>query len=256
MPVVITQYTYASFVSEAMTRKKHNNNGESSRCTDFSFTQSKSIEEAHHWAVNGWDLGLEQYKIEDGLLVGGFTEMNPSIAGCLPHVQNHIMGFPEQMYGLYDNREYNLPTLDLVLNLAYAGRVSGSDALEFGKSIVSYINAMASNYNIRVTGIFASNQSNNTKTYEVITLKDFDSALVINNIAFAFHPSFFRRIWFSIAEQWEYLSGGYGSAITEYREVAKTFLTGGESDKTIYFRNLQDISTFKWNDKNIDKVIF
>ena len=252
--VVIEQYSYASLVSEAMTRERHPNcSSKSSRSGDFSFSQTKSIEEAEEFAIRGWDLGLKEYVIEDGLLVSGSTELHASLAGSLPHVQNHIMGFPQEMYQLYDTREYNLPTLDIVVNLAYSASQYSKDALNFGKSLVSYINAMASKRNIRLTGVFASKQ-NNVDAYQFITLKDFDSALVINNIAFAFHPSFFRRLWFSILEGKEYFSWGYGSPIWKYKDVVEKELKGSKSDETIYFKILNDISKYDWGVEDLDDV--
>lgn len=254
----IEYYTYASMVKEAVERKKHKNcTDESSRDGDEYFTQSKSIEESKKWAIEGWDLGLKEYVIEDGLLVSGSTELAPSLAGCIPHVQNHIMGFPEEMYALHDSREYNLPTMDIVVNLAYSAIVEGEDALKFSKSIVSFINAKASNYNIRVTGVFATKQDS-VDTFQVITLKDFDTALVINNIAFAFHPSFFRRLWFSILEGKEYWSSGYGRPFTRYDRVISEKLTGSKSDKVYFFKTLSDLSSsyYDWGEKDIEKVTY
>lgn len=255
MGVEIEYYSYASLVEEAMTREKHENCGNNSaRDGDFDFTQTESIEEARDFAVNGWDLGLKEYKVEDGILVGGSTELHPSLTGNLPHIQNHIMGFPQEMYQLHDNREYNLPTLDIVVNLAYSAYVDSENSLAFGKSIVSYINAMASTRNIRVTGVFASSQNNGVRAYQIITLKDFDSALVINNIAFAFHPSFFRRLWFSILEGKSYWSMGYGSTINKYYNVVKEELTGGKSDEVLFFKTLNDISNYDWSIDDLEDV--
>ncbi len=254
---IIEQYTYASLVNEAMTRKCHPNcRDNSARGGSFSFTQTHSIEEAEDFAIHGWDLGLKQYKIEDGVLVNGKTELQTSVAGYFPHIQNHIVGYPQDMYQLYDSREYNLPTLDIVANLSYNAGVDSSKALEFGKSLVSYINLMASKRNIRLTGVFATNQKDGKKVVQVITLKDFDSALVINNIAFAFHPSFFRRLWFSILEGKEYWASGYGQSIPDYKKYVEGELTGGKSDETLYFKNLENIYKFDWDDKDLDKVTF
>jgi len=255
--IVIEQYTYASLVSEAKNRKKHSNcSSDAAREGSYDFTQTESFEESVEFAVNGWDLGLEQYKIQEGILVGGSTEIHASLAGSMPHIQNHIMGFPQQMYQLFDNREYNLPTLDIIVNLAYSAYIKGEDALDFGKSLVAYINKKASTNNIRITGIFCSNQSKNVEAYQMITLKDFDSALVLNNIAFAFHPSFFRRIWFSVLEGKSYWRAGYGSTVEDYKSVALENLQGSKSDEVIAFKTLNDINDFKWDESIIDKVIF
>jgi hypothetical protein len=257
--VLIEQYTYASIIAESQNRVKHENCcGDSSRKNKKSFSQTDNFEEAISFAVNGWDLGLEQYKIEDGMLVGGTTELCPSLSGSIPHIQNHIMGFPQEMYYLADSREYNLPTLDIVVNLAYNGGVRGENALEFGKSLVDFINKKASTRNIRVTGVFASRQSKNIDAYHLVTLKDFDSALVINNIAFAFHPSFFRRLWFSIIEGKYYWSSGYGSTINNYYDAISDKINTKNSDELLIFKTLNDIDScnFKWQEQNLKEITF
>jgi hypothetical protein len=253
MKRVIETFNYREFVDKALNRKLSEGNSESSRKGGKSFTQTKSFEETVDFATNGWDLGLEQYKIEDGVLSSGTTHLEPSLAGCMPHVQNYIMGFPQQMYDLYDEREYNLPTLDLVVSLGYAGRVNGSDALNFSKSIVGYINKMSSTHNIRLTGIFATKQIR-TEYDVIVNLKDFDSPMVVNNIAFAFHPSFFRRLWFSIAEAKSFLAYGYGQARGDYRDSVEKSIDTSKSDKVIFTKNLGDIDNYTWSPEDIESV--
>jgi len=255
MKTIINNYTYASLVEEGLKREKHENCWQTSSKEGTSeFTATESYEEAHDFAVHGWDLGLKKYEVEDGVLVGGSTLLSPSVAGCLPHVQNYIMGYPQDMFQLTDNREYNLPTLDIVVNLAYSAWVDSKDSLAFGKSLVSYINEMASTRNIRLTGVFASKQNNGLPVYDFITLKDFDSALVLNNIAFAFHPSFFRRIWFSVLEGKEYWSSGYGRTISDYDKVARERLEGNKSDEVVVFKILNNINKYDWDAKDLKDV--
>lgn len=253
MGLDIETYSYRGLIDYSQTREVASHKMNSARNGTQSFTQTESFEEAIDFAVNGWDLGLEQYKIQDGILTNGTTHLNPSLSGCMPHVQNYIMGFPQQMYDLYDEREYNLPTLDIIVPLSYAGIVEGSDALIFSKSLVAYINKKASTRNIRLTGVFASKQGK-TDSFQFITLKDFDEAMVINNLAFAFHPSFFRRIWFSVMESKDYLNWGYGKSILgkEYLNIVKENIDSTKSDEVIYFKSLQDLNTFSWEEKDLE----
>ena len=255
MKRAVDTFSYREFVDEAVNRKLHANNSQSSRSGSENFTQSKSFDESVKWATEGWDLGLEQYKIEDGVMTSGTTHLNPSLAGCMPHVQNYIMGFPQQMYDLYDEREYNLPTLDLIVSLGYAGGVNGSDALKFSKSLVGYINKMSSTHNIRLTGIFATKQRG-TEYDVIVNLKDFDKAMVVNNIAFAFHPSFFRRLWFSIAESKPFLSSGYGQSRKNYKQSVEKTLDTSKSDKVIFTKDLGDVDEFTWSPDDIESVTF
>ena len=252
----VEHYTYREFVDYAQTRIKHKNcNGNDSRDLSTSFCQTESFEQAIDFAVKGWDLGLEQYKIEDGVLSSGTTHLNPSLAGCMPHVQNYIMGFPEQMYDLYDEREYNLPTLDLIIPLNYSAGLSSKDTLKFGKSLVNYINTMASTRNIRLTGIFCS-KFHDEPSIKIVKLKDFDSSLVLNNIAFAFHPSFFRRLQFSIVEGKSYWQSGYGQSITNYKKYVENELDGGKADETRYFKSLMNVSRFDFEPSEIDNYMY
>jgi hypothetical protein len=165
------------------------------------------------------------------------------------------MGLPQQMYQLYDEREYNLPTLDIVVNLAYPASVDSNDTLELGKSLVSFINNKAATRNIRLTGVFASNARNNTQVYQMITLKDFDTSLVINNIAYAFHPSFFRRIWFSVLEGKEYWQSGYGTAISDYKTRTENKLEGVKSEEVMFFKNFGTLNRFSFTDENVSEML-
>tara|TARA_R110002096_G_scaffold333102_1_gene527129 strand:- start:294 stop:1061 length:768 start_codon:yes stop_codon:yes gene_type:complete len=255
MKKVVDTFSYREFIDKALNRERDESNPESSRTGSQGFTQTESFEETMKFATEGWDLGLEQYKIEDGVLTSGTTHLNPSLAGCMPHVQNYIMGFPQQMYDLYDEREYNLPTLDLIVSLGYAGGVDGSDALKFSKSLVGYINKMSSTHNIRLTGIFATKQRG-TEYDVIVNLKDFDKAMVVNNIAFAFHPSFFRRLWFSIAESKPFLSSGYGQSRKNYKQSVEKTLDTSKSDKVIFTKDLGDVDEFTWSPEDIESVTF
>jgi len=257
MSEVIEKFSYREFVDYAVNRTKHSVcYSESSRSGSKSFTQTNSFEESIDYANNGWDLGLEQFKIEDGVLASGTTHLNPSLAGSMPHVQNFINGFPQQMFELVDEREYNLPTLDLVVPLNYSHSVDSKNALKFGKSIVAYINKMASTHNIRLTGVFCLKWGNKGRRTQVVTLKNFDEALVVNNIAFAFHPSFFRRVWFSVMESREYWSSTYGSnQYQDYREYVKSLFQQNKGEKIMYFKSLMDMTSFKFTQENASEFI-
>jgi hypothetical protein len=78
--------------------------------------------------------------------------------------------------------------------------------------------------------------------------------MVVNNIAFAFHPSFFRRLWFSIAESKSYLSSGYGHSRKDYISSISKAIDTSKSDKVIYTKDLADIDSFTWSPEDIDNV--
>tara|TARA_R110002167_G_scaffold234388_1_gene439631 strand:- start:9741 stop:10529 length:789 start_codon:yes stop_codon:yes gene_type:complete len=238
----IQEFGYREFIDFCKNRVKHSNcSADESRTGGKSFTQTNNYEEAEKLAITGWDLGLDKFVIEDGVLEGGVTSLEPSLAGCMPHVQNFISGFPQQMYALHDEREYNLPTLHIVVNLAYACRVNSKDALDFGASIVKYINTMACTKNIKLSGLFCT-KVNGYESTQSITLKDYDENLVLNNVAFAFHPSFFRRFWFAFLESKSYWTSTYGQVHPNYKYISKTIFKNTDSDTNIFFKSLSDIS--------------
>jgi hypothetical protein len=80
--------------------------------------------------------------------------------------------------------------------------------------------------------------------------------MVVNNIAFAFHPSFFRRLWFSIAESKPFLSNGYGRSRKDYKESVEKSIDTSKSDKVIFTQDLGDIGKFSWLPEEIESVTF
>ena len=256
MGVTIKEYTYSSLVDAAINRERYNSNSNSSRNGRESFTQTKTFDEAVEFAKNGWDLGLEKFELEGGVISTGNSFLTPSLAGALPHVQNYILGYPEQMYQISDLREYNLPRMELFVNLAYVGSTNSEDVLEFSISIVSYINRLSAKYNIKLTGFFGSNQGSGGRWLDLVTLKNYDESLVINNLAFAFHPSFFRRIWFGVVEARQGLSGGYGRVLgdDEVLDVIKDKIDL-YSEKVQLFRGLTPGGRFSFTYEDSSNMI-
>jgi hypothetical protein len=80
--------------------------------------------------------------------------------------------------------------------------------------------------------------------------------MVVNNIAFAFHPSFFRRLWFSIAESKPFLSSGYGQSRKNYKQSVEKTLDTSKSDKVIFTKDLGDVDEFTWSPEDIESVTF
>ena len=204
----IQEFGYREFIDFCKNRVKHSNcSADESRTGGKSFTQTNNYEEAEKLAITGWDLGLDKFVIEDGVLEGGVTSLEPSI----------------------------------VVNLAYACRVNSKDALDFGASIVKYINTMACTKNIKLSGLFCT-KVNGYESTQSITLKDYDENLVLNNVAFAFHPSFFRRFWFAFLESKSYWTSTYGQVHPNYKYISKTIFKNTDSDTNIFFKSLSDIS--------------
>lgn len=181
------------------------------------FTGTDNIEEAFHLAENGWDYGIKELKIEGGVMVAGTTEFNSSMVGSVVNIPNYINGLPDDMFQIVDEREYDLPLVTVYVRLAYLARVTTSQALKHCGVLVNWFNQLQKDHNLRIIGIMDNMWENSkfgyikTYTFQQILIKDFDQRFVINNIAFSFHPSFFRRLGFSRYEEIYGLDWGYGT---------------------------------------------
>lgn len=241
-------FNYLSFIEYARSRKKSKK--AISQGYDSSIKKSKfrtefsgveSIEEAFKLAENGWDAGIEQLELEDGILVGGNgMEVNENVHGSMVNVGNFLQGLPNNMYEFTEHREYNLEPLTIFVPLTYSAGVSVKKAMVFTKSIINLVNKYQSTNNIKIVGVFYCSFGKQ-KLIHKITIKDFDERFVINSIAFSFHPSFFRRLLFSVIEAEEFMDSGYGD-IADQKEIWKYF-TALKDGKTMLLPALGNLNT-------------
>lgn len=212
MPLITTHHTYSEFIEFTKTTHRAESNSKSSEEGNYSFTKSHSLKEAYDLAENGWDAGIKELAIEQGILSGAGIEFNPNVHGSTVNVPNYIQGLPDSMWEMTERREYNLTELEIFINLCYTCDKSADDALKYAANVINYVNEKQKTHNVKLTGYFASNQRNDVTWFNNIAIKDFDQRFVINNIAFAFHPSFFRRVWFRALETTDFIDTyGYGS---------------------------------------------
>ena len=212
------EYDYSEFTDFAETSKKstlHTNF--QSRNGDKWFTGTQNFQEAINFARHGWDSGLHQLELENGTLANVGVEFEPTVAGAMVNIGAYLQGVPENMWAMRENREYLLEELTIVVPLAYSAYISEADALTFCKNIISLVNENQAKYNVKLVGTFSTTQSKNGRAHKHIVdvvIKDFDVRFNINNVAFAYHPSFFRRLWFAHLENEDYCESGYGSPST------------------------------------------
>lgn len=255
----VQEFTYQSFIDYARSRKKSKRAiswdlSSSSATSKYrtEFTGTKSIKEAFELAEKGWDSGIEQLDLEDGLLVGGNgMEVSENVYGSMVNIGNYIQGLPNNMYEFTEKREYNLEPLTIYTALTYSAGVKLEDAMRFAKSIINLVNTYQSKNNIRIVGIFYC-EINKIDFMQKITIKDFNERFVINNIAFAFHPSFFRRLFFSVMEGEEFADSGYGRPHQQnkYLQEIKKF----ENDKAILTPTLNDLSNGEFTESQTTKI--
>lgn len=213
MPLITTHHTYSEFIEFAKTTPRAPSDSKSSENSSYGFTKTRSLKEAYGLAENGWDAGISELAIGQGVLSGAGVEFNSNVHGAMVNVPNYIQGLPDSMWELTERREYNLTELEIFISLCYASNKSADNALKYASNVINYVNQKQKTHNVKLTGYFASKQRNDVTWFNNITIKDFDQRFVINNIAFAFHPSFFRRVWFRALETTDFIDTfGYGGA--------------------------------------------
>jgi len=242
--IKVLQGTYLEFVEYAKTQPR-SKRAESEDSLDsergsLKFTATKNIDEALNYAEKGWDSGIKQLKLSEGVLVSGKgMEVNQNVLGSLVNIGNYVQGLPDNMYEFTELRDYNLEPLNVYVRLNYSARNSSEKALKYTKFLIEKINDYQRTNAIKIIGFFDSDQNSKRLLTEVL-IKDLDEKMVINNISFAFHPSFFRRLYFKHIESEEFLDYfGYGRPCS--RDKTLSYLKSKES-QFVFLPNLNDLA--------------
>ena len=184
----------------------------------------------------------EQLKLQDGILADAGTIFEPDVYGAVVNIGSYIQGLPDNMYNLREEREYALPTKTIYANLGYNAGNSGKKAMNFCKNIISKVNKYQASHNVKLIGVFYTKQNGTMFMIEVI-IKDFDERFVINNVAFAFHPSFFRRLFFSHLEAEKFIDTyGYGQSQQGDKVADKIKTFHKKTEEAILLPSLNSLS--------------
>lgn len=256
---VFSDFGYSEFVDYALnTKRVIGSDGiitKSSEENDFDFTGTYSMEEAIKFARYGWDSGIKEMNLEKELLIDGQFECYNSIVGSSVDVGAYLSGNPECMIQFVDKIERDRPELTIYTMLSYNAGKRQSDALEYAKRVLKIIVNANKEYSVKLVGVFTQyHSSKNVDAIDFITIKDFYQNLVLNNLAFSFHPSFFRRIWFRYVETKPYRSWGYGQPFEEskYRNEIKIYHNKSNKSKAWVLPTFQDHNN-NWSDSKILK---
>lgn len=230
--VIQEQYSYNKFIERFGRAKgcprsiRYDYNSSESRRFDFCGTYT--MEEANKLAVEGWDTGVKQLELVHGVKIGPGTEFEPDVYGAVVNMGNYLQGLPDNMYRLSAKKDYNLPKLTIYLNGLYDCEVTTKDVLYHSEAVVKLVNELQSKFNVELIMVMSTYQLRGVTLITNIVLKGFNDKLVLNNIAYSFHPSFARRHYFKYLETKPYLSGkGYGhplgnnTLLTKIREHSK-----------------------------------
>lgn len=256
----IKHFDYLEFIEFADKTEKSNkakkyNDFNSSETGEAGWTGTKTYNEAYTYATNGWDAGVKMIESDDKINIDGTVIIEDDVVGAYVNVGNFLAGLPNTMTKFVDETDRNKDDLTIFTNLGYSCGNSLDTATEYCRKLIQEVNKAQSKYNVRIVGFFSSGQANSTRDVVFIDIKRLDERFVLNSLAFAFHPSFFRRIWFKYLETQEYISWGYG----------------GPSDESTCFRNIKEFAETEnlneywvipslqhnqndWDESNIKKI--
>lgn len=216
------------------------------------WTQTKSLQEAIDLATNGWESGIKKLASELELAVSGNMEVQHNIVGSIVDVGAYLSGSPECMIEFIDMVERDKPELTMYVGLTYHGGIDGEDALKYAMKVIETVVMFSKDYDIKLVGAFCSQQGDIYDT-QFITIKDTYQNLVLNNLAFAFHPSYFRRIWFRYIETKDYRAYGYGRP-ADYNMLKTTCLEHcgktGSKKRVVILPSIQH-QGLNWNPKDV-----
>jgi len=201
-------HTWRDFVGRAAKRL----NGPGAKgCGDVSIKQSMSdwyqttsLKHAVDLAIKGWPEGAKH--IADKLDSIPAThevlpDWNMDVAGVICNVPAYIAGEPECMWHMSDCKR-DERRLSIVVSGVYSGMISAGAAQKYATAIAAVIRSLeAEGINPAVYMINSTTRRGNggTGAYS-ISVREFGEPLDIARIAFAFHPSFLRRIQFAWQE--------------------------------------------------------
>lgn len=240
---IVTQERFRQFVERLRNAKPSEKNADKydSHNGSESFTGTPDFNSALDLCDYGWDTGIRQLQADADLMVG---------AGPVPEFNKYKGRIHVGAYlaGRQDCKiRFSMPTnvmkerLSIFVPLTYSSYITQKKALQFAQEIVKLVNFLQSKYDVQIVGCFGTSDS--TKSFNQVILKNFGEVIVLNNMAAAFHPSFFRRLYFAHLEsQNDFKIGwGYGSpmGIASYKRIIKQL--GYSFETAIVLPRLNDI---------------
>jgi len=243
MKIHTTNYTYRKFVNAAEVAKPAKGVFRHSVKSSVSFA-GFNMNEALEKARKGWDAGIKELEIKNNLFSGVGTNIRPSFRGTRVNMGAYLKGDPRNMYKRVGYADYNRERVTVFVPLSYHGGIKVKQALKVAKVYIKIVNNLQINYDVKIVGVYYSKKhgKNDDEVINVnITLKEFDDRLVINNIAMAFHPAFFRRLIFKYREQYDFCAiASYAGSASEVSNLINDKLIN-ENDRNIILKPVDDV---------------
>lgn len=205
-------FGYTEFIDYCLETPRRGSNGDSSENKydeEMSWAGTKTFEEAVDFAKNGWDAGLQDlqdYVETDTTLIN----VENALVGHYVDVGRFLSGVPDSMVSFYDDSYRNKAPLTVYTKLTYLADISGEQAMEYCGKILETIGILNRTFNIKLVGVFTTQHSKIGTDIVCVNIKDTDERFVMNNLAFAYNPAFFRRFWFKWLETTNFWESGYG----------------------------------------------
>ena len=207
----------------------------------------KMAKEVKDLVVNPWDVGINA------------RPWNPihTIAGSGIDMKAYIAGFPECMF----RPNYSVTqSVNIVINVGHSYEIRPAEIVRTGRQIVDIVNAFEiNNIHTRIVAMVAvSDYKDLFRTF--VVCKDLYDSFDLKRVMFAVaHPSFLRRLWFSMAERepmeirnkFGFLfDNGYGKCVHdfEYKNDKNIlyFVVKEEKERSIIKNQISDIAKSKF----------
>ena len=210
--LIRNNFTYSTFLDYVERTPRLQTNWDSSETGSSFLSGTSTLKEALDLAKYGWDSWIKQLQDLDFINVTWTLKTELDIVWATVDIARYVNGQPDCMINFIDEIEREKPQLTMYIPLSYAGRIGQQEAQRYLLKALEYIVQKNQTYDTKVYWVFDTNV-NWVDDVSVVTLKDFGQQIVLNNFAFAFHPSFFRRIWFKYLETQEHWNYGYWKTV-------------------------------------------
>jgi len=205
--------SYTKFINDALNGERNPKYYKKEGAKDYySDTSSNdwrggTNEEAEELATKGWDTGIKSLTPEYTAFRNFGNTPRPSFAGSKINIPA-IIGNDPRVYYKLKNKVNAMQRLVVWIPLGFSGGNTSEEVLSYGKSALEYVAELNKNHDVSVNAYyFVKVASENTYYNYSCKLKEFGQNMVINNFAYALHPSFTRVMGFRLQEQAVYNSG-------------------------------------------------
>lgn len=205
--------SYTKFIEDAINGKRnpkyYKKNGDKSFYSDNSTKtwRGGTNDEAKELAIKGWNTGIESLAPEYTAFRNFGNTPRPSFAGSKINIPA-IIGNDPRVYYKLKSKVNAMKRLVVWIPLGFSGNNESEDVLSYGKKALEYIAELNKNNDVSVNAYYFVRVSSEDTYYNYsCKLKEFGQNMVINNFAYALHPSFTRVMGFRLQEQAVYDSG-------------------------------------------------